>query len=134
MRERANKWDKVHYDHTFYMEEPSVLWNTGSSLTEQRERKKEFGEVRQREFVGQSTKEEEAKQKKTGNTKYLYRGPLASSTYKVACVKQDQAKRVVEGTIVSVFVRLESFRFQLARVKSFLNETRERPCQELRLN
>jgi len=88
--------------------------------------------------VGHSTKEEEAKQKKTANTKYLYRGPLASSTYKVACVKQDQAKNnyqgVVERTILSVFMRLESFRFQPARVKSFLNETRERPCQELRLN
>ena len=53
--------------------------------------------------MGQSTKEEEAKQKKTENTKYLHRGPVVSATYKVACVKheipQDQAKNNYQGFV-----------------------------------
>lgn len=86
--------------------------------------KGEFGEVRQLEFVEKSTKEEEVKQQRQENTKYLHKGPLESYTCKTG-----------DSTGPSVFMRLESsFRFQLSRVKTFSNETPERPCQEVRLN
>lgn len=110
-------------------------YGTGSGIAELREREKtEFGEVRQLELVGQRGR---SKSEEEGNTEYRHRGPLVSSTYKAAWVKheipQDQAKNncqgVVQRKIISVFMRLESFRFQLARAKTFLNETSERLCQ-----
>lgn len=87
--------------------------------------------------MGQSTNEEKANHKKTENTEICTDASLESlAECKAARVKheipENQAKNDYQGavhrTTTSVLTRLGSLRFQSARVKSFFNETPERPC------